>query len=149
MAEDWTTNKNKSRFSVEKNLIVTRMGDVNSRLDQLDEKVNKIYTELKEKIEKHNNALTSTVRGIKAWIKKWINALKADQKKNQESLEYILARIQLHTSIPPPSHNPPLDPFNTPHPITPKTPEHHNTMPPHEVPFFNVPSISVSPTNEY
>ena len=53
-----TANKNKSRFSTEKIPAVARMGDINARLDQLDEKVNKRYAELKVDIDKNNNKLT-------------------------------------------------------------------------------------------
>ena len=49
-----TTNKNKSRFTVEKVLVVAKMGDVNAGLDQLDKK----YEELKTDIDKNNNDLT-------------------------------------------------------------------------------------------
>ena len=67
------------------------MGDVNAKLDQLDEKVNKKYVELKVDFEKKNNMLTSTVAGLKAGIEQGINALKADQKKTHEYLDNILA----------------------------------------------------------
>ena len=33
------------------------MGDVNARLAQLDEKINKKYAELKDKVDKNNNKL--------------------------------------------------------------------------------------------
>ena len=44
------------------------MGDVNTRLDQLDEKVNKKYAELKVEIDKNNNALMSVEFLALAWI---------------------------------------------------------------------------------
>ena len=119
-----TSNKNKSRFSMEKIPVVTKM-DVNARLDQLDEKVNKKYVELKAEIDKNNNALTR----LKTGIQQGINALKADQKKTQESLDNILVRLPLHASVPPSRHNPPLYPFDTPHPSTPKTSGQHDTTP--------------------
>ena len=89
-----TSNKNKSKFNIEKFPVVARMGDVNARLDQLDEKVNKRYTELEADIDKNNNELT----GLKAGIEQGISALKAEQKKTQESLDNILVGL--------PSHNP-------------------------------------------
>ena len=105
--------------------------------------VNKKFAELKVEIVKNNNALTSTVTGLKAGIEQGISALKENQKKTQESLDIILARLLPHTSFFPPSHNPHLDPFNMPPPNTSKSPGQHNTMPPHEVPFFSIPSISI------
>ena len=111
--------------------------------------VNKKFAELKVEIVKNNKALTLTITWLKVGIEKCINALKADQKKTQEYLDNILARLPLHTSVPPPIHNPPLNPFNTPHPSTPKTPRQPNTTPPHEVPFFKIPSISIPPTHGY
>ena len=119
---EWIANKNKSRFSIEKIPATTKMGDVNAILDQLGKMVNKKYAELKAEIEKNNNALTSTIAGLKIGIEQGIKVLKEDEKKNQEYLDNILAKLQLHTSVPPPSHNPPLDPFNTPHPSTHKMP---------------------------
>ena len=139
-----TANKNRSRFSTEKILVVARMGYVNARLDQLDEKVNKKYAELKAEINKNNNALAR----LKAWIEQGISALKEDQNKTQESLDIILARLPPHTSFPPPIHNPHLDPFNTPPSNRPKT-RQHNTTPLHDVPFFNIPSISIPQTHGY
>ena len=59
-----TTNKNKSRFSIEKIPVVARMGDINARLDQLDEKINNRYVELKEDIETNDNELTWSMAGI-------------------------------------------------------------------------------------
>ena len=97
-----TTNKNKSRFSSEKIPVVAKMGDINARLDQLDDKVNKRYAKLKADINKNNNELT----GLKARIEQGISAVKAKQKKTQESLNSILARLLSHISFPPPSHNP-------------------------------------------
>ena len=59
-----TGNTNKLRFSTEKIPVVARMGDINARLDQLDEKVNKRYVELKEDIDKNNNELTGLKAGL-------------------------------------------------------------------------------------
>ena len=59
-----TTNQNKSRFSVKKTLVVVRMGDINARLDQLDEKVNIRYAKFKAGINKNNNELTRLKAGI-------------------------------------------------------------------------------------
>ena len=106
---------------MEKIIVLARMGDVNARLDQLDEKVNKKYAEFKAEFDKNNNALTR----LKPRIEKWFSALKADQKNTQESLDNIFAKLPPHTSFPPPSYNPPVDPFNTA-PITPKTPGQHD-----------------------
>ena len=47
-----TTNKNKSRFNTKKILVVAKLRDINARLEQLDEKVNNIYGELKADIDK-------------------------------------------------------------------------------------------------
>ena len=102
-----TTNKNKSRFSIEKIPVVTRMGDINARLDQSDEKVNKRYAKLKANIDKNNNELTRLREGIEQGI----SAFKENQKKTQESLDNILAILPLHISFPPSSHNPPLRPL--------------------------------------
>ena len=66
-----TANKNKSRFSAEKILVVAKIRDINARLDQLDKKVNKRYAELKVDIDKNNNELT----GLKVGLKQGINAL--------------------------------------------------------------------------
>ena len=108
-------NKNKSRFNTEKIPVV----DINARLDQLDEKVNKRYAELKADIDKKNNELI----GLKTGLEQGISTLQEEKKKTQETLNTILARLLLHTSIPPPSYN--LDPFNTPPPNTPKSPGQH------------------------
>ena len=59
----------------------------------MDEKANKKYAKLKAEIDKNNNALMSTVTGLKAGIEKGISVLKADQKKTQEYLEQYLGQI--------------------------------------------------------
>ena len=104
---------------------------------------------MKAEIEKNNNVLTSTVIGLKLGIEQGITALNEDQKKTQEYLNNFLARLSLHTSFLPPSHNPGVDPFNTPHPSTHKTPGQHDTKLPHKVHLFNIPSISIPPTDRY
>ena len=79
---------------MKKSRLVVRMGDINSILDQLDEKVNNRYAELKVNIEKNNNELT----GLKAKIEKGISSLQEEKKKMQESLNTILVRLPSHTS---------------------------------------------------
>ena len=70
-------NKNKSMFNTKKSRLVVRMGDINSLLDQLDEKVNNRYAELKANIEKNNNDLI----GLKVGLEQGIDTLHAEQKK--------------------------------------------------------------------
>ena len=134
-----TANKNKSRFNTEKIPVIAKMGDINDRLDQLDKK----YAELKANIDKNNNDLI----GLKAGLDQGISTLQAEQRKTQETLNIILARLSSHTSNPPPSYN--LDPFNTPPPNTPKLSGQPDTTPPHEVPIFNIPSISIPQAHGY
>ena len=64
-------NKNKSRFKTKKSPLVVRMGDINSILDQLYEKVNNRYAKLKVNIEKNYNELTR----LKVEIEKGISSL--------------------------------------------------------------------------
>ena len=73
--------------------------------------------------------------------------MQAEQKKMQETLNTILAKLPSHTSIPPPSYN--LDPFNTPPPNTPISSGQPDTKPPHKVPLFNIPSISIPHAHRY
>ena len=115
------------------------MGDINARLDQLDKK----YAELKVDIDKNNNDLT----GLKARLDQGITTLHAKQKKTQETLHMILARLSAPTSNPPPSYN--LDPFNTPPPYTPKSSGQLDLTPPPEVPFFNISLISIPQAHNY
>ena len=75
-----TANKNKSTFSAEKIPAITRSMD--TRFNQINEKINKNYEELQAKIKQTSDNLTSNWTQFTSPIENSSLTLQEDQKKN-------------------------------------------------------------------
>ena len=94
-----TLNKNKSMFSAEKIPAITRTMD--TRFNQINEKINKNYEELHAKIKQTSDNLTSNWIQFTSRIENSFLTLQEDQKKSQVVLTPILDRLQISNDLQP------------------------------------------------
>ena len=92
-----TLNKNKSTFSAEKIPAITRTMD--TRFNQINEKINKNYEEIHLKIKQTNDNLTSKWTQFTSRMENSFLTLQEDQKKNQAILTTILDRLQISNDL--------------------------------------------------
>ena len=74
---------------------------MDARFDQINEKINKNYTELQVKIKQTNDDLTSKWTQFMSRIENSFLTLQEDQKKNQAVLTAILDRLQISNDLQP------------------------------------------------
>ena len=81
-----------------------------SRFNQINEKINKNYKELQAKIKQTSDNLTSKWTQFTSWIENSFLTLQEDQKKNQAVLTAILDRLQISNDLQPNSPKTPEQP---------------------------------------
>ena len=106
----YTTNKNKSTLNTKKIPITISM---DAQFNQINEKINKNYEELQEKIKQMSDNLMSTGTQIMSRMENTFLTLQEDQRKNQAILTAILDKLQIS---------------NDPQPNSPRTPEWPNPL---------------------